>query len=92
MIDNIVEFFFTTGLFINAALYLPQIYRLLKKKSSEDISLIMFLGFNMINFFIVWHGIIKNDVLLLLGYGVTLLVNTIVTVLIIFYRVNPKSK
>ncbi|MCC2644410.1 MAG: rane protein of unknown function [Burkholderiales bacterium] len=86
MIKFFIEFVFSIGLFINAILYIPQIIRLYKTKHADDISLLTFAGFNIISIFIFLHAFIRNDTLLMLGYAFTLITNTIVTTLIIWYR------
>lgn len=86
MIKFFIEFVFSIGLFINAILYIPQIIRLYKTKHANDVSLLTFAGFNIISIFIFLHAFIRNDTLLMLGYAFTLITNTTVTVLIIWYR------
>ena len=91
MIRYLVEFFFVVGLFTNALLFIPQIIRLFKAKHANDVSLITFAGFNAINLFTVFHGIVQQDILLIIGFVFSLITNTIVTFLIIWYRFNPKK-
>jgi MtN3 and saliva related transmembrane protein len=71
---------------VNALLFIPQITTLLKHKTSKGISLITFAGFNIIQLFILLHGLIEKDYMLALGYLLSLITCGSVTVLIIFYR------
>ncbi|MCC2624921.1 MAG: rane protein of unknown function [Burkholderiales bacterium] len=86
MINYFIESVFSIGLFINAMLFIPQIIRLYRAKHADDVSLLTFAGFNMISVFIFLHAFIRNDMLLMLGYAFTLITNTTVTILIIWYR------
>jgi len=86
MLDNTIEFFFAVGLFVNACLFIPQAYRIIKSKHARDVSLVTFAGFNLINLFTFLHGIIKHDIVLASGVGLSLIFNTLVTLLIIWYR------
>ncbi len=85
LIDT-VEIIFSLGLFINAVLFIPQIIRLYKTKNSQGISLVTFGGFSIIQFFTVLHAYLHQDILLLLGFLLSLITCGIVTFLIIFYR------
>jgi MtN3 and saliva related transmembrane protein len=82
----IIETVFSLGLFLNAALFIPQIIRLYQKKDSKEISLLTFAGFNVIQFFTILHGYIHQDYLLLIGYIVSFIACGIVTAMIIYYR------
>ncbi len=89
---NIIETVFSLGLFINAFLFIPQILRLYKSKNAESASLLTFGGFFVIQVFIVLHGIIKHDVLLIIGYCASLLTCGTVVLLIIIYRIKARNK
>lgn len=88
MLRIIAEFLFAAGLFINAALFIPQIILLLKKKHSDELSLTTFLGFCLIQFFIIVHGLYLQDWLLVFGYALSLLTCGTVTSLIIYYKIK----
>ncbi len=92
MIKYFIESVFSIGLFINAVLFIPQIIRLYKAKHAHDVSLLTFAGFNIISVFIFLHAFIRNDLLLMLGYALTLITNTTVTILIIWYRYFSSTK
>jgi len=91
--SQIVEFFFSLGLFINAGLFIPQIIQLYRTKNSQGLSLLTFAGFNLIQLFAVLHGFIHQDKILLLGFLLSLITCGTVTILLIWYRISPiKSK
>jgi MtN3 and saliva related transmembrane protein len=86
IIADFIDVVFGVGLFINALLFIPQIINLLRQKHANDISLITFAGFNILNIFTVLHGITIHDSWLIIGYMFSVITNTIVTILIIWYR------
>ncbi|MDR2617190.1 MAG: hypothetical protein LBC22_05280 [Endomicrobium sp.] len=49
------------AMFINAALFLPQVIKLYKTKSTKGLSLITFIGFNIIQLSSILHGYIRKD-------------------------------
>ncbi len=89
MFDEIISVLFGAALFVNSCLFIPQIIRLYQKKNSEDISLLTFLGFNLINLLALIYGITKMDWVMIIGYGLSFTTNTITTLLILLYRVRP---
>lgn len=86
IITYFIDIVFGVGLFINALLFIPQIINLLREKHANDISLITFAGFNLVNVFAVLHGITIHDKWLIVCYSFSVLTNTTVTLLIIWYR------
>jgi MtN3 and saliva related transmembrane protein len=84
--QNFIELLFSFGLFINAGLFIPQIIRLYKVKSSQGLSLLTFAGFNFIQLAIVLHGLIKHDYLLAAGFALSFITCGIITILIIYYN------
>jgi len=82
----LIEIFFSLGLFINAALFIPQVIRLLRTKNSQGLSLITFAGFNLIQLFTFLHGYLHRDYLLAAGNLLSLISCGCVTFLILFYR------
>lgn len=81
-----IEVVFGLGLFINAALFIPQVVRIYQTKNSEGVSLLTFGGFCLIQTFTVLHGYLHKDYILILGYLLSLLACVTVTLLIIIYR------
>lgn len=83
--ENFVQFGFSLSLLANAALFIPQIITLLKNKTAKNVSLITFAGFNVIQLFIFFHGLVERDYLLASGYLLSILSCGTVTILIIYY-------
>lgn len=90
LLTNIIEIGFSAGLFINAVLFFPQIIQLWQVKDSKGLSLTTFGGFSIIQIFAILHGIIHKDYILVMGYLVSLIMCSIITFLIVFYRVMNK--
>ncbi len=89
---NLIETFFSLGLFINALLFVPQVIRLYKVKSAIGFSLITFFGFNLIQFFTILHGYLHRDLLLIIGNTLSFLTCGSVTYLIVLYKGKNWSK
>ena len=86
LIKNFIEIGFSLGLFVNAILFLPQIIKLVKVKDSRELSLLTFGGFSIIQLFVILHGIVVKDYLLIYGYLISLIMCGTVTLLIIYFR------
>lgn len=82
----VIETLTSIALFINAALFLPQIKLLLKTKKSDELSLTTFLGFNLIQLLTLLHGFIGGDRILVYGMSLSLLTCGSISFLIIYYR------
>lgn len=91
-LNYLIEFVFAFGLFVNAALFIPQIIELYRVKSSRSLSLLTFIGFNVIQVFTILHAYIHSDRILLLGNVLSLLTCGTVSVLIIVYRSRRSFK
>ena len=87
-----VELVFATGLFINAALFIPQAIEICKTKDSHGQSLLTFAGFNVIQLFTILHAYIHEDHILLLGNLLSLITCGAVTFLIVLYGSKKLSK
>ncbi|MDR3031417.1 MAG: hypothetical protein LBU35_03475 [Holosporales bacterium] len=85
-VEWIIESVFGAGLFFNAALFVPQAIKVYKTKNAEGLSLLTFLGFNLVQLFTILHGYIHKDLILILGYALSLVFAGIVTVFILKYR------
>lgn len=85
---KLVEVIFFLSWIINAFLFIPQIILLYKKKDASEVSLLMFMCFNLIQIVTIFHGYIHKDYLLVLGFALSLLTSGTVTSLIIIYRNN----
>ena len=88
IIGFIVRAQFGIGLVVNAALYVPQILRILQTKATGGLSLIMFFGFWLLTLSQVVYGFYIGDRLLAWGTGITLITCGVVIWLILIYRKN----
>jgi len=86
ILKDSIEFIFSFALFANALLFIPQAIKISKEKAAEEISLLTFLGFLLIQFAIVLHGIINHDYLLMIGYLLSMLSCGAVVALTMFYN------
>jgi len=87
-----IEFTFSIGLFINAALFIPQWITIIKSKDSREVSFITFFGFWLIQFSTLLHGIIHKDWLLSIGQLVSMVTCGTVVVLIVYYRIKNRNQ
>jgi MtN3 and saliva related transmembrane protein len=85
-LKQIVAVVFGLGLICNALLFVPQALAVWRSKSSKDVSLITFAGFNVLQIIAVIHGVYQHDLALILGMIASLLTCGTVTVLTIAYR------
>lgn len=71
---------------------LPQLFKLVKHKKAEDISLfyliLLFIGLGLW----IWYGILRDDIPILVTNGLSLVINGIVIVLGIRYKRAHKEK
>ena len=88
----IVEFGFSISLLVNAILFIPQARIIYRTKSVKDVSLVTFVGFNVIQLFTLLHGILTHDYILVFGYFLSIVTCGTVSVLIIYYRYMRTSK
>ena len=89
---EIFAWLFGLGLGCNAALFVPQVIAVWRKKTDEGISLITFGGFSVLQVVGIVHGIYQQDWSLILGMSASLLTCGSVTGLTIFYRVKRIRK
>ncbi len=85
---TIVEYSFLLGLFVNAALFIPQCMRIIASKDSRELSLITFFGFWLIQLSTVLHGFIVKDYTLAFGTLVSMITCGYVIGLIVYYRIK----
>ena len=88
----LIEMFFSLGLFINAALFVPQAIQLYRTKDSTAFSLLTFGGFNLIQIFTMLHGLLLHDYILAAGFFLSVLTCGTVTVMIVVYRKGNSSR
>ncbi|MCD6047485.1 MAG: putative sensory histidine-kinase / response regulator [Gammaproteobacteria bacterium] len=86
VIQKIIELAFSSALFINALLFIPQAIKIFKDKSAEGVSLLTFFGFLLIQIAIIGHGLIHQDRLLIFGYILSVITCGSVVLLALYYR------
>ncbi|GHU20205.1 hypothetical protein FACS189472_11160 [Alphaproteobacteria bacterium] len=85
-IEYFIEVVFGFGMFINAALFIPQAVEIYKTKNADGVSLTTFAGFNIIQLFTILHGYIHLDYILMFGSALGLIFCASVTFLIVIYK------
>jgi MtN3 and saliva related transmembrane protein len=85
-IKEIVAVIFGLGLLVNAALFVPQINRIIRAKSSEGVSFLTFAGFSVLQITGILHGYFQNDRYLMYGMIASLLTCGTVAILTLIYR------
>jgi MtN3 and saliva related transmembrane protein len=83
---EIVAFIFGLGLFVNAAIFVPQAVQIWRVKRADSISLTTFIGFNILQAIGVAHGYLQHDLALTVGMIASLIASGTVTLLIVVYR------
>lgn len=91
-IRTAIDMIFALGLFINAILFIPQAIKLYKSKRSHDLSLLTFIGFAITQLAAIAYGLLKKDIILTLGYLLSLITCGTVIFFIIFYRCKTQKK
>lgn len=91
MFNWISELVFALSLFFNAFLFIPQALSVYKRKTSQEISLFTFFGFNVMQVFTAYRGYLQEDYLLMTGFALSFITCGFVTVLVAFYRINNKK-
>ena len=69
LVAKIITWVFGCVLFINAALFVPQAYKIWITKSAEDLSLITFGGFILSNLVATAYGFVQKDKVLIFGFS-----------------------
>lgn len=87
---QIVAVIFGLGLLGNAALFVPQVIALWRKKSDEGISLITFGGFSVLQIVGIVHGLYQHDPSLIFGMAASLCTCGAVTLLTLRYRLQRR--
>ncbi len=86
------DLLYGSALFVNAALFIPQAWKIFKKKTAEEASLITFGGFNVIQFLGFINGIYHQDYALIYGQAISMVACGLVTTQIILYKINLMGK
>ncbi|WP_298716722.1 SemiSWEET family sugar transporter [Chitinophaga sp.] len=71
---------------------LPQLVKLVKEKRAEDLSLVMMAV--LLTGLALWivYGILKNDAIIIVSNGVSLILNISIIFLSIYYRSRPDPR
>lgn len=89
---NFVDILFGSALLWNAILFLPQFYKLYKSKNSENISLLTFAGFNIVQIMSIINGYIYKDYTLMFGFILAFITCGMVTICAFYYRFFVKKQ
>jgi MtN3 and saliva related transmembrane protein len=87
-----IAFLFGLGLLGNALLFVPQLIALLRKKSSEGVSLITFGGFSILQIVGILHGCLQHDPSLIFGMSASLVTCGSLTLIAIYYRLRKPAQ
>ncbi|MDF2529540.1 MAG: rane protein of unknown function [Gammaproteobacteria bacterium] len=90
LLKETIEFLFGIALFVNATLFVPQIYTLLKSKSAKGVSFVTFFGFSILQLITICYGLIKQDNLMAIGYALSFVLCSFISILILIYRRREK--
>ena len=88
MLKTYTDILFMICVFLNASFFVPQIVLIHKTKKVIGLSLLMFLGFNMIQFITALHGYMVKDYILMWGGALSFITCGWVVILILIYRRN----
>lgn len=85
---DLSDLLYGIALFINAALFIPQAIKIFLRKDANEISIITFGGFNLIQTLGLINGIYNNDYALIYGQAISLIACGLVTIQIIFFKIK----
>lgn len=89
---EIVAYLFFLGLLCNAALFVPQTLRILRNKSAQDVSVVTFAGFCVLQLIGIWHGYLQGDKYLLGGMLASFIsCGTLTALALIYRRAKPST-
>ena len=86
----LVDWLYGSALFFNAALFIPQAWRLIVTKSAQGSSLITFAGFNCVQMLGILNGVFHHDKALILGQSVSLFACSLVTLQLLYYKCQER--
>jgi|LakMenEpi03Aug12_release.lakeMendotaPanAssembly.Ray.scaffolds.fasta_scaffold2897550_1 uncharacterized protein with PQ loop repeat len=92
ILEKVIEYSFVASLFVNAALFIPQIMRIIASKDSKEVSFITFFGFWLIQLATALHGFLRKDYLLAFGTLASMVTCGGVIWLIVFYRMKNQKQ
>lgn len=91
-LKEIIAWLFGLGLLGNALLFVPQLITVMRKKSSEGVSLITFGGFSILQIVGILHGVFQRDLSLIFGMSASLLTCGSLTLITLYYRVSKPAQ
>ncbi|MBL4647808.1 MAG: hypothetical protein JKY13_02460 [Gammaproteobacteria bacterium] len=83
-----IEVMFNISLFVSALLFIPQIFKLVRLKHANELSLIMFRGFYLYSYRPLTYDFLKHDYILIIGYRISMLTCGTATLSILFIGKN----
>lgn len=89
-IVDVIEFGFSCTMVANAMLFIPQMVRLYQTKDSTNLSLLTFIGFNVIQLFAIMHGYIRQDEKLMYGMLLSFCLCFLLNIFILYYRFKKR--
>jgi len=85
-VKETVAWIFGFGMLVNAALFVPQAWRIWQQKNAQGISIVSFAGFNALQALGALHGYLQGDRALMTGMLATLVTCGAVTILALHHR------
>lgn len=85
-ISDFITVGFAISLLANAIFFIPQAVKIYKRKSANEVSLLTFLGFNIIQIFTGVHAYLVNDIILCIGSILAFITCGSVTILTFIYK------
>lgn len=89
--ELITDWLYGIALFANAALFIPQAWRIFKTKDAKGSSLVTFAGFNIIQLLGLVNGIYHNDKALIFGQIISFTACGLVTLQLLVYRFRKSN-
>lgn len=88
---KMVDFIFGIGLFANAVLFIPQAIKIYKNKHAQDISLVTFSGFVLIQLSGSFYGYLHQVYVLMAGCILSFITCGTVTLLAFWYKKSGRN-
>jgi MtN3 and saliva related transmembrane protein len=86
------DWLYGAALFANAALFIPQAWRIFISKTPQGSSIITFAGFNFVQFLGIINGLYNLDYALIVGQSISLVACSLVTVQLALYKIRAMKK
>ena len=83
-VQYIADLVFSVALTVHGILFIPQVIKIWRKKSAENVALLTFLGFNIVQVAACVHGYFSQDYILMFGTGFSLITCGSVTISVIY--------